>query len=408
MTAYHEREIVPALLDALESMPVVVLTGMRQVGKSTLLQKQEELKHRTYVSLDDFARREEARANPEAFLREEALTIDEVQKCPELLEVIKQAVDRDRKPGRFLLSGSANLLLLGKVTESLAGRAVYLTLHPFNRREIHRNVTPEPFILKFFKGLKIPRKGASAAPLKPCEIVTGGMPSVCLQESPNASLWFRGFEQTYLERDVRELSQIADLVSFRRLLHLATFRAGQLLNASELARDAGMKTATVSRYLNLMEVSFVIRRLIPYLSNPSSRLIKSPKLFFSDSGLACHLAGIEKLAPSPDEPLRGAMFENYVLQNLSAILEAHAPGVNLYFWNIQGRHEVDLVLEKGRELLALELKAASRWNKRDFSGLRAFLSSHPRCKAGILAYNGMEAVQLEDRLWAIPLGLLLS
>lgn len=414
MTPYRPREITPALLDALENMPVVVLTGMRQVGKSTLLQRQPELAGRRYVSLDDFAQLEAARRNPEAFLAGgEPLTVDEAQKCPELLPVIKRLVDRERVPGRFLLSGSANFALLKEITESLAGRAVYLTLHPFTRREIAGRVGEEPFLLRFFRTLELPPleppPGGGSAPFPaPEEVLRGGMPPVCLGEVRDPRLWFRGYEQTYLERDVRALSQVADLIAFRHLLVLASLRTGQVLKVSELARDARLNAPTASRYLGLLEASFVVRRLGPHLANRASRLIKSPKLYLADSGLAAHLAGVSSLDPAADEPLRGALIETYAAQNLAGILEAHWPEARLSFWNVQGRHEVDFVVEAGRETLAIEVKAASRWTDRDLSGLRAFLAAAPGCRAAVLAHHGTDAVRLDERLWALPLGLLLS
>lgn len=410
MTAqhYYPREISPVILDALADMPVVVVTGMRQVGKSTLLQREPQIAQRRYVTLDDFAHLEAARRNPEGFLGgAEPLTIDEAQKCPELLPVIKRMVDRDRSPGRFLLSGSANFALLRDITESLAGRAVYLTLHPFTRREIAGSLKEEPFLVRFFHSAHIPAGQSGIRPVEASEIQRGGMPSVCLGEVRKPRLWFKGYEQTYLERDVRELSRVADLIAFRHLLLLTALRTGQILKVSELARDAKLNAVTAGRYLGLMEASFVIRRLGPHLANRASRLIKSPKLYMTDSGLACHLAGVS--APdSTDEPLRGALYETYVAQNLSGIVEAHWPDARLSFWNVHGRHEVDFVIEVGREVLAIEVKAASRWNDRDLSGLKAFLSGSPHCRAAILAYNGTQAVQLDERLWAVPLGMLLA
>ena len=156
-----------------------------------------------------------------------------------------------------------------------------------------------------------------------------------------------------------------------------------------------------------MEASFVLYRLGPYLANRASRLIKSPKLFVGDSGLAAHLCGVTDLGPGSDEPARGALIETYVAQNLSAVLEAQWPEARLSFWHVQGRYEVDFVIEVGRECLAIEVKSASRWTKGDTAGLRAFLEKTPRCRAAILAHSGTAAVQLDDRLWALPLGIVL-
>lgn len=224
MTKYINREIESFLDKALKSMTVVVLTGMRQVGKSTLLQKAKSLKNRKYITLDDFPVLEAARSNPEALIAgEKALTIDEAQRCPELLLAIKKEVDKDRTPGRFILSGSANFNLLKGVSETLAGRAVYLTLHPFTQREIQGEIGDTPFIIQFVSEL-IPKKAKlkNAVDLK--DVLLGGLPPVCLHPKTDSEFWYKGYEQTYLERDIRELSQVADLLVFRNLLKLAALR----------------------------------------------------------------------------------------------------------------------------------------------------------------------------------------
>jgi predicted AAA+ superfamily ATPase len=405
MTDYVERDMSSAILHALADMPVVAVTGMRQTGKSTLLQKQRELEKRRYLTFDDFAHLEAARRSPEGLLEEVEgpVTIDEVHKAPEILTVIKRQVDRKRRAGKFLLSGSANFPMLKGISESLAGRAVYFTLHPFSRRELHGAIGSAPFLSKFMSSPKIPASEFRSVTNE--DVLAGGMPPVCLQEVQDKALWFKGYEQTYLERDVRELRNIEDMISFRHLLRLSALRTGQILSVSQLGRDSKMNAVTTSRYLSVLEASFVAWRLSPYLGNRSSRLIKSPKLYFADSGLACHLAGIKHL---DSEPSRGAMFETYAAQNLAAILDAGWPEASLHFWNVQGRHEVDFVIEAGKQCLAIEVKAAARWDERDLSGLRAFLSMTPHCTAAILAHNGAAAVKLDRKLWALPLSLVLS
>jgi uncharacterized protein len=407
MTETISRDLLPSLRAALADLPVVVLTGMRQTGKSTLLTTVQPLLGRRYTTLDDFAQLEAARSDPEGFLAgDEPLTIDEVQRAPELLVAVKRAVDRKRQPGRFLLSGSANLSLLAGVSESLAGRAVYLTLRPFSLREL-RDRTDEPaFLPAFFAEPKLPR--GSARPIRPEEALAGGLPQVALGQVRDRALWFRGFVQTYLERDVRDLAQVSDLAAFRRFLQLAALRTGQVLKVAELARDAQQSATTAARWLGLMETSFAMMRLAPFLGNRASRLIKTPKLYAGDAGLAAHLAGVENLAASAGEPLRGPLFETYVAQSLEAVLEAHWPAARLGFWNVQGRYEVDFVVESGRDCLAIEVKAASRWTERDLAGLRAFLEATPRCRAAIIACNGDQSVRLGEKLWAIPLATLLS
>ncbi|MBN1625103.1 MAG: ATP-binding protein [Deltaproteobacteria bacterium] len=408
MTEYYPRDIADAVSSALENMPVVVLTGMRQTGKTTFLKSEPYLKDRIYVSFDDFSQLDSAKRDPDGFLdRDRPVTIDEAQKCPEIFSAIKRIVDRKRIPGRFLLSGSANFSILKSITESLAGRAVYLTIHPFNRREINKRSASEPFLKKFFMNRDLPSK-ETGKPLRPDEITRGGMPTVCLKQIKDPDIWFRGYEQTYLERDVRELSQVGNLLALRSLMRLASLRTGQLLSPSQLGRDAKMNAATTSRYISIFEASLLITLIPPYLGNRSSRVIKSSKLYFSDSGLAGHLAGIGPAMSLKDDPMYGALFETYVAQNLSSILSSRWQDAGLYFWSIQGRNEVDFVIEAGKSCMALELKSGSRWQERDLAGLKAFLNTTPHCKAAILCHNGEHSVKLGENLWAIPANLVLS
>jgi len=408
MTEYRGRELADPMARALKALPVVVVTGARQTGKTTFLREDPLLRGRRYLTLDDFATLEAARRAPLALLEgDEPLTIDEAQRCPELLVAVKQVVDRRRRPGQFILSGSANFSLLEGVSETLAGRALYLTLHPFTRRERRRALGTPPVVLDLLATGKLP-KVDSGRPVREEEVLDGGLPPIVLRDFDDRGLWFKGYEQTYLERDLRELSQIQDLVSFRNLLRLAALRTAQVLNHSELARDAKLPVSTVTRHLGLLEASFVVARLPPYLRNRATRLIKSPKLFVSDSGLAAHLTQVSDLRVQADEPLRGALFETFVHQNLAGILQAHDPRAELAFWNVQGRHEVDFVLTSGRRSLAIEVKAAARFAERDLSGLRAFREKASGVAAGVLAYNGTEAVSLGDHLFAVPLGLLLA
>ncbi len=260
MTTYRARELTRSVADALTDMPVVVITGMRQVGKSTLLQEEALFKKRRYITLDDFAQLEAAKRNPEALLGGDIpVTVDEAQRSPELLTVIKRMVDRDRRPGHFLLSGSANFLLLNNVAETLAGRAIYFTLHPFNKREVKGKISSEPFLVRFFRTLDVPSNAVH--PIGQREVLLGGMPPVCLASLRNPALWFKGYEQTYIDRDLRQLSQVADLLAFRHLMQLTALRSGHLLKLSELARDARLTVTTTSRYSSLLETSFVMRRI---------------------------------------------------------------------------------------------------------------------------------------------------
>jgi len=307
---------------------------------------------------------------------------------------------------RFILSGSANLALLSRVFETLAGRAAYFTLYPMTRREVRDKTSQPLFLAEFIRVQTLPREAAE--PVTDEEVLAGGLPPACLGPAEAVTEWFRGYVQTYVERDVRQLSQIPDLVAFRTLAQRAALRSAQILVVSTLARDAKLSAATAGRYLNLLEASFLIRRLPPFLKNRSLRLIKSPKLYMTDSGLAAYLAGVDHLEPGRDDLLRGALYETYVAQNLGALLEAYVPDAQLAYWHEQGRHEVDFVIETGRQVFAIEVKAATRWDDSDLAGLRAFVGKTPACLAAVLAYNGRAAVQLDDKLFVIPLGHLLG
>lgn len=402
---YIERDIAITVKKALQQMPVVVITGMRQTGKSTFLLNQQELKGRKYFTFDELSHLEAAKMNPDGFVdTEEPMTIDEVQKCPEVLISIKKVVDRKRKPGMFLLSGSANFSLLKNVSESLAGRAVYFVMHPMSLRELGGRVSEEPFLLRFFKALEIPKLERLSF-IDDEQILKGGLPPVALNLVEDKWLWFKGYEQTYLERDIRQFSQISNVISFRNLLHLISLRTGQILNLSELARDAKLNVSTTDRYLSLIEASFIINRFHPYLKNRASRVIKSTKFYMSDSGLASYLSGIKNFE---NEPLKGAMFETFVAQNILSIVHSRWTEAEVYFWNVQGRYEVDFVIEAERKCIAIEIKSSTYWTEKDFSGLKSFVDKTENCIAGILAYNGSEAMRISEKLWTLPVSLILS
>ena len=405
---YLRRELAGLARDALESMPVVVITGLRQSGKTTFLQEDPVFRGRRFYSLDDFAVLEAARRDPDALVSgDEPVIIDEAQRCPELFMAVKRAVDRKRRPGQFVLSGSANLTLLSTVTESLAGRALYLKLTPFTRREARGSSSRKPYLAKLLEG-KGPARTQPAEPIRDREVLHGGMPTIVTGESKRPHLWFLGYEQTYLERDLRALAQVADLVAFRSLMRLAALRTAQILNQSELGRDVKLPFSTVTRYLSLLETSMLLERVEPYLRSRTTRLIKSPKIYMSDSGIASHLSGVEHLDATADEPMRGALYETYVFQNLSGILASRLPQFDLGCWSVQGRHEVDFVVSRGRDVVAIEVKAGSRFRDKDLAGLRAFTSKTPGLRAAVLAYNGVETVSLGDKLYAIPIATLLS
>ncbi|MDR7555018.1 MAG: ATP-binding protein [Armatimonadota bacterium] len=382
-------------------MPVVVVTGARQTGKSTLAQFLVPGRRR-YRSLDDLDVLDAARRDPEVLVGgREAVTLDEVQRAPELLLAVKRAVDREPTPGRFLLTGSANLLLMRRVSESLAGRATYLTLWPMTRREQlglgacgrweDLLKTPEK------EWTDLLREGEAELADWKALARRGGFPTPALHTRSAAErrIWFDGYVRTYLERDLQDLAAISALPDFRRLMRAACLRLGQLLNQTELARDIGLSQPTVHRWLNLLETSYLALRLPAYAGSRTKRLIKAAKLYWADTGLALHLAGLE-------EPT-GAHLENLVLTDLIAWRDARLERAEVYYWRTAAGQEVDFVIESGDQLLPIEVKVTARPRVPDATILRMFRAEYgDRARAGLLLHAGNTLEWLAPGVLAAP------
>lgn len=400
-TPYLRRLAAETLRQALEVSPVVVLMGARQTGKSTLVQSEPVLakqEDRLYLTLDDLGARERAADDPDAFVRSAPrLTIDEVQREPDLILAIKRAVDSDRprRPGRFVLTGSANLLLMRRISESLAGRATYVTLWPLSRREGlglgRAGLWGELIETPVDDWHDLLRCEESPAADWRAEARTGGYPVPALElgTSRARALWFDGYLRTYLERDLQDLASIDNLVDFRRLMRAACLRLGNLLNQAELGRDTRIPRPTVHRYLNLLETSFQLVRLEPYSVNRTKRLIKTPKLYWTDPGLALHLSG-------EDEPT-GHHLEDLVLMDLLAWRDGRIPRPEVLFWRTTNDLEVDLVIEHRGGLMPVEVKAGRRPGPGDYRALEAFRDEYPDLFTGGLLLHGGDEIQWLSR-----------
>lgn len=382
-------------------MPAVVVTGARQTGKSTLVAERVAGKRR-YTTLDDLDARDAARRDPESLVGgSAAMTLDEVQREPDLLTSVKRAIDRDRKPGRFLLTGSANLLLMQRVSESLAGRASYLTLWPMTRREQRgegrAGLWDELFAARDEDWPDLLASGAESPVEWRPFARHGGFPSPALElEGARArAIWFDGYVRTYLERDLQDLASISALPDFRRLMKAACLRIGQLVNQTELGRDVSLPQATVHRWLNLLETSYMLVRLPAYAVNRTKRLIKAPKLYWSDPGVAMHLA-------EWDEP-GGALLENVVLHDLLAWRDGRLERAELGYWRTASGEEVDLVVETGGRLLPIEIKASARPRLSDATHLRSFRAEYgTKARPGLLLHTGSTIEWLAPDVLAAP------
>jgi len=393
--------VTRALADRLRVMPAVVVTGARQTGKSTLAVDLAP-GNRRYLSLDDLDVVDAARRDPDALIGgTQPVTLAEVQREPDLLRAVKRAIDRERTPGRFLLTSSANLLLMRQVSESLAGRASYLTLWPMTRREqsgLGRcGLWDELLAARDDEWLDL----LAAQPDTPEDwralARRGGFPTpaVHLEAAHERAVWFDGYVRTYLERDLRDLSAIAALPDFRRLMRATCLRMGQLLNQTELGRDVSLAQPTVHRYLNLLETSYLLVRLSAYAVNRTKRLIKSPKLYWGDTGLALHLAG--------DEEPGGAHLENLVLHDLLAWRDARLDRAEVFYWRTAVGEEVDLVIEAGGRLLPIEVKASARPRLADAAHLRSFRGEYGKqARAGLLLHTGGTLEWLAPDVLAVP------
>ncbi len=395
------RLVTPSLEHRLRVMPAVVVTGARQAGKSTLAQELTS-GNRRFITLDDFDALDAARRDPEILVGgDEPVTIDEVQREPSLLHAVKLAIDRQRRPGRFLLTGSANLLLMRRVSESLAGRASYLTLWPMTRREqqgLGRAGAWDELLQAPDRDWPEILTAQASRPHDWRALARRGgfpTPAVHLADAESRAVWFDGYVRTYLERDLQNLASIAALPDFRRLMRAACLRLGQLVNQTELGRDVGLPQPTVRRYLNLLETSYLLVRLPAYAVNRTKRLIKSPKLYWGDTGVALHL--------SQETRPRGAYLENLVLNDLLAWRDSRLDLAEVFYWRTTLGDEVDVVIETGDRLLPIEVKATTRPRRRDTTALRTFRAEYgDRSRAGLLLHTGTLVDWIAPNILAAP------
>jgi hypothetical protein len=400
-TKYIKRRIAQKIKGMVDTFAVTVLTGARQVGKSTLLQ--HEFPDFRYLTLDDFSLREQILLDPHSLWKgTDRLIIDEAQKQPGVFEAIKTAVDSSGRRKKFILSGSANLLLMEKVTESLAGRAGYCELLPMTNGETEGFAGAANFNL-LWKSEPMVREGAIGAVDSRQLILRGFMPPVLGLASHGAVLgWLDGYVRTYLERDLRELSQVESLVDFRRVMQMLALRSGNILNQADIAKESATSHATAHRYIRLLEVSNLFTRVPAFSVNRTKRLVKSPKIFCVDPGLAVFLAGYfdpESLGRCRE---LGGFFETLVYLHLLACCEAMTPRARLHYWRTVAGREVDFVVEHGRRLLAVEVKYTANPTVRDIKNLLLFLEEYPDTVCGVLVHAGESIAWLHSRVIAVP------
>jgi predicted AAA+ superfamily ATPase len=405
-TLYYPRFIEKSLAETLSDTPVVLIHGPRQCGKTTLAQRFGKTRGYAYFSFDDDVAVAAAKADPTGFVSDlPARTIlDEIQRVPELFTALKLTVDHDRTPGRFILTGSANTLLVPRLADSLAGRMEILRLHPLAQCELAGKVPS--FIDRLFDGDFQTRTHDRLGEDLSARIVSGGYPVALARPTHRRrSAWYRNYIETIIQRDVRDLARIRALDALPRLLELAAGQTAQLLNVSDLASPFQLSRPTIREYVTLLERIFLLDILPPWHSNRTSRLIKTPKVHVGDTGVACSLFGLDTRNLARNREILGHLVETFVFQELRRQASWHGTEIRFHHFRNKDDFEVDIVLERAaHEVAGIEVKASATVANKDFRGLRKLKQvSGERFTTGIILYDGQISAGFGDRLYAVPI-----
>lgn len=402
------RYLEPRIRDALADTPVVFLNGPRQAGKTTLA-RQVAGADRRFLTLDDAATLLSAREDPTGFVRDlDLAVIDEVQRAPDLVLAIKRAVDLDRRPGRFLLTGSANAMALPNVADSLAGRMETLSLLPLAGCELRG--AAGRWLDVVFAG-EAPRTGQDVARANVGgalvqRVLRGGYPEALARETARRrEAWLRQYVDALIARDVRDIAAVEKLDQMPRLMRALAQMAGQLCNIAALAGQVGLDGKTAAKYVAVFELMFLVRRVSAWSANRLSRVVKSPKLYFLDAGLLCALSGLNELEVQRDRTGFGPALECYVYGELLKLSTWSDDDYAIYGYRDKDQYEVDFVIEdRAGRVAGVEVKAAASVQARNLAGLKKLAAlAGPDFRAGILLYDGTETLPLGERLWAVPL-----
>lgn len=402
----YPRYLAPRLRDALADTPVVLIHGPRQSGKTTLARAGGARRRYHYVSFDDESARQAAQQDPVGFIAglPERSILDEVQRVPELFLAIKDAVDQRRVPGRFMLTGSANVLFVPRVADSLAGRMGILRLHPLAQCELARR--PPRFLDALFgQGFKTrvsERLGESLAE----RIVAGGYPAALARRLPaRRAAWYRDYVESQVQRDVRDLTRIRSRDAMPRLLRMAATHTARLINVADLAGPFQLTRQTIHDYVTLLERVFLVQRLPAWHSNQLSRLVKTPKLHVGDTGLACAILGLDAAHLHGNRETLGPLLETFVLQELQRQASWRETPITFHHFRDRDGVEVDLVLEQGAGAVAgIEVKAGATVTASDFRGLRKLQqAAGKRFTHGVVLYDGTTSASFGDGLYAVPI-----
>jgi uncharacterized protein len=404
VSGFLNRHALSGILEALRHTPVIVVLGARKVGKSTMVER--ITKPSEVLSLDDQATRQAAQDDPTGFIEDlvTPVVIDEVQHAPDLLIAIKQRVDRDPRPGQFLLTSSTNILMAPKIADTLTSRAEYYGLWPFTQGELW--CTQEQFIETLFRGAFPQMTGAMIGrKAHASTLVTGGFPETQQHAARRRLLFFENYLDTLIESDLSSIARVHNQSNTRRLLNALASTSSSLLNYDGLSRDLGVPTSTLRSHTDLLEALFLIRRVAPWHHSLLSRALKTPKSYITDSGLLAHLLGADETRIEHDDTISGMLFKSFVAMELLRQAEWQPEPVKLSHYRDKDGREVDLILERrDGTVIGVHVKAAASVKPSDFRGLRRIRDAlGDKFKAGALIYTGANTLPTDDRLTAIPI-----
>lgn len=405
----YKRLIEDRIRTAMSDTPVVAINGPRQSGKTTLAKTIATSEWR-YLTLDDQTVLEAANSNPVGFVRDlDKAVIDEIQRAPALMLALKRSIDADRRPGRFLITGSANVLTIPLAQESLAGRIEVATLLPLSQAELARAMNPA-FLVALFEG-EPPRRAERGATgdLLIGKVLAGGYPEVLSRDSESRRLaWCRNYLDAIIQRDLVDIAPVEKPVQARRLIDALATQVGQLTNFSDLGGKLGLSGHTVATYLSLLEQLFIVRRLEAWHRNALKRLVKTPKLHFLDTGLVAASRRLTLAKVKADRTRFGPLLEGFVFAELEKLATVAEDRVTFSHYRDKDQVEVDFVLENGSgAVVGVEVKASATVTAADFAGLRKLATAAgDDFRIGVLLYDGDEALPFGDRLWAAPISSL--
>ncbi|CAA6806481.1 MAG: Putative AAA ATPase [uncultured Sulfurovum sp.] len=395
-----KRSIETILKIALKISPIVLLKGARQVGKSTLALELNQ----NYIVLDDVSTRLNAKDDPNRFIEtlEKPVTIDEIQKVPELLESLKIYIDKERNNGDFLITGSANILDMKETKDTLAGRIIEIDLYPLSIKE-RANKADENIVDRLFAHDFSTEKIATDRIV--IDILRGGYPDVQeLETALEKKLWVSSYVSTYIERDARDLGDFRDMDSFFRFVNIIAPRSTTLLNKSKIAKEVGVRVETCENYLVILEQTFQLYTVRPFFENIGKRFVKSPKIFLNDTGIMSYFLGIYTIEQFEKSSYKGALVETFVFNELLKHIGFTMDDTQIYHYLTSDKKEIDFILQRNDEIIAIEVKSSSRVGKDDFRHIMDYQKNSSKNVFGIVLYMGENVLHINEQCVALPLG----